>query len=298
MLDNALDVITSAKTDSNSFFWSDMLPSKAAYITNTYSFANALDVSIYPLSKIYNFATANYNGVLVYITNSLGIITQLINGVDYTISSNSPSLTVTLDLAPGDQITVKEYNQTYGSYVPNTPTKLGLYPSTIPTVILDTAYYQPTYFIVGHDGSYNKLYGDYIDGVLIDFRFPIGISNGKYIPISQIIMPQIHTYRLLKVNIETLGDINYNTGVSQGTTTTTTTTIPTTTTTTTTIPTTTVIHDTVVFYKQNSLVFPWTWWNSTNLTVQSNPNSSNLEIITNNTTNRFYNRSGRNRTGS
>ena len=170
MLDDALDTITKAKTDSNSFFWSDMLPSKAAYITNTYSFANALDVSIYPLSKTYNFATANYNGVLVYITNTSGVITQLIKGVDYTISSDSPSLTVTLDLAPGDQITVKEYNQTYGSYVPNTPTKLGLYPSTIPTVILDTAYYQPTYFIVGHDGSYNKLYGDYIDGVLIDFR--------------------------------------------------------------------------------------------------------------------------------
>ena len=181
MLDNALDVITSAKTDSNSFFWSDMLPSKAAYITNTYSFANALDVSIYPLSKIYNFATANYNGVLVYLTNTSGIITQLINGVDYTISSDSPSLTITLDLAPGDQITVKEYNQTYGSYIPNTPTKLGLYPSTIPNVILDTAYYQPTYFIVGHDGSYNKLYGDYINGLLIDFRDQVLLEFEKRI---------------------------------------------------------------------------------------------------------------------
>jgi len=181
MLDNALDIITNAKTDSNSFFWSDMLPSKAAYIANTYSFANALDVSIYPLSKIYNFATANYNGVLVYLTNTSGIITQLISGVDYTISSDSPSLTVTLDLAAGDQITIKEYNQTYGSYIPNTPTKLGLYPSTIPTVILDTAYYQPTYFIVGHDGSYNKLYGNYINGVLIDFRDQVLLEFEKRI---------------------------------------------------------------------------------------------------------------------
>ena len=170
ILDNALDQITKSKTDSNSFFWSDMLPSKAAFITNTYSFANALDVSIYPLSKIYNFATANYNSVLVYLTSTSGIITQLIRGVDYTVSDDSPSLTVTLDLAPGDQITIKEYNQTYGSYVPNTPTKLGLYPSTIPEVVLDNSYSQPTYFIVGHDGSYNKLYGDYIDGILIDFR--------------------------------------------------------------------------------------------------------------------------------
>ena len=170
MLDDALDQITKSKSDSNSFFWSDMLPSKAAYITNTYSFANALDVSIYPLSKVYNFDTANYNGVLVYLTTSAGITSQLIRNVDYTVSSTSPSLTVTLDLAPGDQITIKEYNQTYGSYVPNTPTKLGLYPATIPAVVLDINYNQPTYFIVGHDGSYNKLYGDYIDGHLIDFR--------------------------------------------------------------------------------------------------------------------------------
>ena len=170
MLDDALDQITKSKSDGNSFFWSDMLPSKAAYITNTYSFANALDVSIYPLSKVYNFATANYNGVLVYLTTSAGVTSQLIRGVDYTVSTDSPSLTVTLDLAPGDQITIKEYNQTYGSYVPNTPTKLGLYPATIPAVVLDSNYSQPTYFIVGHDGSYNKLYGDYIDGHLVDFR--------------------------------------------------------------------------------------------------------------------------------
>jgi len=173
MLDDALDQITSSKTEGNSFFWSDMLPSKASYISNSYSFANSLDTSIYPLSHVYNFETANYNGVLVYLSRLVQgttVVTQLIKGVDYTVSSTSPSLTITLDLLANDQITINEYTQTYGSYVPNTPTKLGLYPSTIPAVVLDTAYAEPTYFIVGHDGSYNKLYGDYIGGKLIDFR--------------------------------------------------------------------------------------------------------------------------------
>jgi len=173
MLDDALDQITASKTEDESFFWSDMLPNKAAYITNTYSFANSLDVSIYPLSKVYNYDTANYNGILVYLTRTTSGVTtttQLIKGIDYTVSSTSPALTVETDLLPGDQITINEYNQTYGSYCPNTPTKLGLYPSTIPQVILDSNYVTPTYFIVGHDGSYNKLYGDYIDGQLIDFR--------------------------------------------------------------------------------------------------------------------------------
>jgi len=171
MLDDAMDQITSTKTDSQPFFWSDMLPSKAPYISNTYSFANTLDVSIYPLSRIYDFDKANYYGVLVYLIRD-SITSQLISGVDYTVSTSAPSLTVTLDLLSNDQIVINEYNQTYGSYVPNTPTKLGLYPSTIPAVVVDTAYFEPTYFIVGHDGSYNKLFGSYdsTTGQLEDFR--------------------------------------------------------------------------------------------------------------------------------
>jgi hypothetical protein len=171
MLDNALDQINASHIDSQPFFWSDMLPSKAPYITNTYSFANTLDISVYPLSHIYNFETANYNGVLVYLIRD-GVQTQLVKGIDYNVSTDSPSLTVTTDLQANDQIVINEYNQTYGSYVPNTPTKLGLYPATTPSVVLDTAYNPETYFIVGHDGSFNKLYGDYntTTGALSDFR--------------------------------------------------------------------------------------------------------------------------------
>ena len=173
ILDDALDQLTTNKTNSEPFFWSDMLPGKAAYVTNTYTFANSLDVSIYPLTRIYDFTTANYYGVLVYLTTTIDNFTstvQLVINQDYTVSADSPSLTITKDLAPGDIITIKEYNQTFGSYVPNTPTKLGLYPSFIPAVVLDSNYSQPTYFILGHDGSYNRLYGDYIDGHLVDYR--------------------------------------------------------------------------------------------------------------------------------
>jgi len=186
MLDDALDQITAAKTDSNSFFWSDMLPSKAAYISNNYSFANSLDTSIFPLSRVYDFAQANYYGVLVYLTrttDNLTQVTQLLLNVDYTISPDSPALTIQKELLPGDLINIREYNQTYGSYVPNTPTNLGLYPSTIPSVALDSNYSQPTYFIVGHDGSYNKLYGAYdpVTGRLIDFRDQVLLEFEKRI---------------------------------------------------------------------------------------------------------------------
>lgn len=171
MLDDAIIQMNAARSNEQPFFWSDMLPAKAPYITNIYSFANSLDTSIYPLSTTYNFTTANYNGVLVYLTRN-GKQTQLIKGIDYTVSTDSPTLIVTTDLQPNDQITVNEYNQTYGSYAPNTPTKLGVYPATVPAVILDTAYNPETYFIVGHDGSFTKLYGNYdpVTGKLVDFR--------------------------------------------------------------------------------------------------------------------------------
>ena len=175
ILDEALDQITAAKSEINAFFWSDMLPNKSSYISNTYIFNNDLDRSQYPLSHVYNFESANYNGVLVYINRAVDNILvqkQLISGTEYVVSTDSPTLTITIPMQAGDTVTIREYNQTYGSYVPNTPTKLGIYPKYIPQVILDSNYLIPTYFILGHDGSYTKLYGDYIPEVdiLVDFR--------------------------------------------------------------------------------------------------------------------------------
>ena len=174
ILDQTLDAVTSAKSEIDPFFWSDMMPSQAPYRSNNYTFANALQESVYPLTKIYNFETANYSGVLVYLTRTVQgtqVTTQLIKDRDYTVSTTSPSLNVTVLLQPNDVITIKEYNQTYGSYVPNTPTKLGLYPKFIPQVILATNYSTPVYVIQGHDGSYTTLYGDYSEEYgLTDFR--------------------------------------------------------------------------------------------------------------------------------
>ena len=174
ILDIALAQITEAKSSDQSFFWSDMIPCNAPYRTNTYTFNNSLDTSIYPLSQVYNFETSNYNGVLVYRTTAINgyqtVTEQLVKGQDYIVSTTAPSLEVTITLNAGDTITINEYNQTYGSYAPNTPTKLGLYPAFVPGVVLDNDYLVPTYFIQGHDGSFTKLYGTYTNGVLQDYR--------------------------------------------------------------------------------------------------------------------------------
>lgn len=173
MLDDVLQQIASYKQESDSFFWSDMLPARAPYISKTYTFNAFIDTSFFPLSKIYDFKNANYNSILVYSKNTISGIdryTQLIKDLDYTISSTQPKLQITKDLVAGDTIIINEFNTTYGSYVPSTPSKLGLYPASRPSIVLDNSYLIPTYFIKGHDGSLTKLYGAYNNGYLEDFK--------------------------------------------------------------------------------------------------------------------------------
>ncbi len=173
ILDDILERISSVKSENNSFFWSDMIPNRNASSVKTYRFNSSLDTSRFVLSRVYDFTSANYYGVLVYLTRRVnGQLQQiqLLKDIDYVVSSTENILTVTKDLESGDLLTIKEYDQTYGSYVPNTPTKLGLYPRFTPEVIYDESYVTPTYFIKGHDGSLNKLYGTYENGILSDLR--------------------------------------------------------------------------------------------------------------------------------
>ena len=173
ILEDAMHQIASAKNESSAFFWSDMVPMGNKYASNSYTFVNFIKQTEFPLTKIYDFARANYYGVLVYvdrIENDVTYTTQLIRGVDYDISADEPKIIVYRDLLPNDTIRIDEYYQTYGSFVPNTPTKMGLYPSFIPEVVYDETYVYPTYFIKGHDGSLTKLYGTYENGHLQDYR--------------------------------------------------------------------------------------------------------------------------------
>ena len=174
ILDEALIQIANIKTESSPFFWSDMVPAKDATITNSYTFTIGVNTTEFALSRVYDFDNANYYSVLIYrtrIVNGVPRSVQMVRGVDYTISSTENKVTMTSSsLQQGDLLVVKEYYQTYGSFVPNTPSKIGLYPSFRPEVVLDTTYINPTYFIKGHDGSYNKLYGEVVDGYLQDYR--------------------------------------------------------------------------------------------------------------------------------
>lgn len=173
VLDDIVFRISSTRTTSDAFFWSDMLFSGNPDKISTYNFATTTSTATFTLNRIYDFSQANYYGLGIYITIAMtGITKQLIAGVDYVVSSTAPSVQVNYNIGTGDIITIKEYNQTYGSYCPNTPTKLGLYPAFKPQVRQDLTN-GPNYWVIqGHDGSYSRLFGPYnpITGKLTDFR--------------------------------------------------------------------------------------------------------------------------------
>jgi hypothetical protein len=175
ILDDVMSKIAAIRTTSNPFYWSDMLPSKSPSSNRTYPINNSINEVNYPLSRTYTFAVANYYSVLVYLTRTVdGEKTkiQLVRDEDYIVSESEPQVTIKYKLIPGDVINVKEYDQTFGNFVPSTPTKLGLYPKTEPEVETypSPAYLTPTTFIVGHDSSYTKIYGEFVNGKLTDLR--------------------------------------------------------------------------------------------------------------------------------
>jgi len=164
LLDASMAQITAGRTNLNSFYWSDMVPSGTTFISNSYT-VNPITTNRFNTVQTYNFTESNYLGLCVYINNVL-----LTRGDGYTVSTEGPTLTVLAPLATGDVVTINEYSDTAGNFVPNTPTKLGLYPKYEPTIFLDNDYVNPTQVIQGHDGSITVAFGDIRDNVLLEFE--------------------------------------------------------------------------------------------------------------------------------
>ena len=164
ILDSAVAEITQGRTDINPFYWSDMLPAGSVY-TDLVTVITPITTSTFSTTQTYNFKSSNYLGLLVYLDELL-----LIRGIDYVVATDGPRLTITKPLSVGQTVTIREYSHTYGNFVPNTPTKMGLYPKYRPEIFFDTSYVNPTAVIQGHDGSITVAFGDIRDQVLLEFE--------------------------------------------------------------------------------------------------------------------------------
>ena len=97
---------------------------------------------------------------------------QLIKGRDYTFDQTKPAITISnnVTLEVDYRITIVEYNDTDGNYIPETPTKLGLYPKFTPEIVEDDTYRTTINVIIGHDGSKTPVFGDYRDDFLLELE--------------------------------------------------------------------------------------------------------------------------------
>lgn len=175
-VDTILGVINDLKTNLSPWYYSDMVPYSAMEF-NALPTYQVLSPAIrsYEITNIFQDTILQNKAVLVYLTrtvNSESSTTLLVKDIDFYFDQTRPAIVFndSFTLLYDDRIDIIEYSNTNGSYVPETPTKLGLYPKFKPEIFLDTTYRTPINVIQGHDGSITPCFDDYRDKLLLELE--------------------------------------------------------------------------------------------------------------------------------
>jgi len=165
----ALDEIILSLSKENSinspFYYSDMLP----YGFNKRDFSYVIKDSEI---KSYAYGTDIFDknvefdkAILVYLNGQL-----LLKNRDYQFNKENPLIDLLIDINVGDQLLIKFYNSVYGSCMPFSPSKLGIYPTFEPKKYFDDTYIDTVEVIQGHDGSITVCYNDDRDLLLLELE--------------------------------------------------------------------------------------------------------------------------------
>lgn len=166
ILDQAMTYITANKNSSFPYAITDMIGYGSNKTTRTYTVTDSRNV-VYPLSSIFSMTDLSTRSVLVYLNN-----VQLVYEKDYVFGVDDPNVVIITSLAKNDVLTIVDYLDTTGSYIPPTPTKLGLYPKYEPYMYLDTSFANdPLWVIQGHDGSITRAYTTVVNAAANNFDF-------------------------------------------------------------------------------------------------------------------------------
>jgi hypothetical protein len=163
-VDEILKLMNSNKDKSFPFYYDDMLGYGETVKTRTYTVQSNEQIE-YAIESNFSVTALSNRAVYIYLNG-----VQLVLGYDYTFSTTFDGVTITTPLVEGDIITINDYNETEGSFVPPTPTKLGLYPKFKPELVTDNTYRTVINVIVGHDGSRTIAFGDYRDDLLLELE--------------------------------------------------------------------------------------------------------------------------------
>jgi hypothetical protein len=164
-VDTILQTINSVKNSSFPWYYSDMIPQGGNYNAITYTVLNARQTA-YEISEIFNITELSNRAVLVYLNG----VQLLADGLDFSFSQISPEIIINKTLAVGDTILIRDYFNTDGNFIPETPTKLGLAQDYPPSIFTDETYLTPTQVIRGHDGSTTPAFGDFRDNFLLELE--------------------------------------------------------------------------------------------------------------------------------
>lgn len=161
-VNTVLQRINENKSKTGPYYFSDMAP-YGSCIKNTLTVIDYRTQS-YPLTTAFNVDVLSTKAVLIYLNKQ-----QLLYGQDYTFDGLG-FVIITAALKNDDTITIYEYENTNGNFIPQTPTKLGLWPKYEPKIYLDTNLVTPQMMIQGHDGSQILAYGDYRDAMILELE--------------------------------------------------------------------------------------------------------------------------------
>jgi len=162
-LDKILIDLNSNKELHSSYYRSDMLGYGSNKIKRTYTISSSNNTH-YPIGLDFNLTMLSFKSVLIYVNDI-----QLVNGIDYNFLIDEVIISKLLSI--GDIIEIYYYPDTLGSFVPATPSKLGLYPAYPPNIYNDDSYLSSDVVVIrGHDGSIMQSYGDYRDDIILEYE--------------------------------------------------------------------------------------------------------------------------------
>jgi hypothetical protein len=200
-VDEIVSAINQGKNSAFPFFHEDMIGWGENVSTRSYTVQGASQTE-YALDSQHNITTPSNRAVYIYLNGS-----QLLLGTDYTFSTTDDSVSITKALVEGDKIVIKDYLDTTGSYMPPSPTKLGIYPKFKPESFTDYTYLTSTSVIRRHDGSIIKAYGDERDDLILELEMRVynnckTVHNPSLLDIHDV-MPSAFTstdYTLQEIN--------------------------------------------------------------------------------------------------
>ena len=175
-VDAVMGAIMTGKSSLSPWYDSDMMAYGSKFKTTTT--LPILDVRIrsYLIPQTFDPTVLSTRSVLIYQQDpTIRLNRQLISGIDFTFNTATSTITIAdhVELAYTQRLLIVDYSDTTENYIPETPTKLGLYPKYTPRIFVDNTYRTPTLVIQGHDGSITPAYNDFRDQLWLEVELRI-----------------------------------------------------------------------------------------------------------------------------